>query len=204
MAIRAVLWDLGGVIVRTEDYTRRDALANRLGLSRYELEEIVFGRENGRKAQLGEISFQRHWEGLCQVFGLPVEEIAHLQDEFWGGDVVDVGLLAYIRGLRTAYKTGLISNAFSDLRQMIHENWDFADAFDQMVVSAEEGIMKPDAAIYRIALDRLGVQPGEAVFIDDMQHNIIGAQAVGMYGVQFKDREQVLRDLDVLLEVNHR
>lgn len=202
MSIRAVIWDLGGVLVRTEDHTSREALASRLGVTRLELEEIVFGREAGRKAQLGLVPYDQHWQYLCEQWNLPPSEIPQLQAEFWNGDVIDYSLLCYIRGLRGKYKTGLLSNAFSDLRKQINEIWDFADTFDQIVVSAEEGLMKPDAAIYRVAVSRLGVQAGEAVFIDDMLHNVTGAQAAGLFAIQFKNRVQVQTDLNALLEAN--
>lgn len=202
MTIRAVIWDMGGVLVRTEDYTSREALASRLGKTRVELEEVVFGREAGRKAQLGQISFDQHWQYLCRQWNLPDSEIPKLQAEFWGGDLIDTSLLDYIRSLRPDYKIGLLSNAFSDLRTQITQKWEFGDIFDQIVVSAEEGVMKPDAAIYRVAVNRLGVQADEAVFIDDMLHNVTGAQAAGLYAIQFKNREQVQSDLNALLETN--
>jgi len=54
-----------------------------------------------------------------------------------------------------------------------------------MVVSWELGVLKPDARIYRIALERLGVPAGEALFVDDRPENVAGAEAVGMRGLVF-------------------
>lgn len=199
LLIRAVIWDLGGVIVRTEDYTRRDALAQRLGLGRLDLEEIVFAGASGTPAQLGQIDAERHWQNVGAHFGLPPDTLQSFQDDFWGGDTLDWSLVAYIRSLRPRYKTGLLSNAFTSLRHFVSQVWKFDDAFDEMIISAEVGMMKPDAAIYQLAAGRLGVSPGEAVFVDDMGRNVAGAQAAGMHAVRFVSPQQVLEDLNTLL-----
>jgi epoxide hydrolase-like predicted phosphatase len=73
------------------------------------------------------------------------------------------------------------------------------DVFDAMTISAETGVAKPDALIYRMALDKLGVQPAEAVFVDDMPTNIDAAKALGMHGILFKNTEQTIADIKSLL-----
>lgn len=199
MNIRAVIWDLGGVLVRTEDYTSRDHLAARLGLSREELEDLVFSNDSGDRAQLGLISVEQHLENLRRRFGLQKSEMDHFWKDFWGGDRIDAELVAFIRSLRARYKTGLLSNAFSDLRHYVTNVWKFADAFDEMVISAEVGLVKPDARIYRLILERLGVAPQEAVFIDDMPRNVEGARAVNLHAVQFASPKQARSELERLL-----
>jgi len=199
MTIKAIIWDLGGVIVRTEDPASRDSLAKELGVSRVDLEESVFGGEMGAKAQRGEISSQALWEYNREKFDLSARELAVFRRRFFGGDVVDYELVDYIRGLKANYITGLLSNAFADLRDLVTQRWNFADAFDTLIISAEEGIMKPDAGAYQIALERIGVEPAQAVFIDDFQHNIDGAKDIGMHGILFKSPDQVKSELKALL-----
>lgn len=200
MQIRAIIWDLGGVLVRTEDYSSREGLAKRLGLERMALEALVFSGESGRRAQIGEIFMAEHWQNMGQHFGLTQDEIITFVSEFWGGDVVDYELINYIRSLRPRYKTALLSNAFSDLREYVTERWKIADAFDEMVISSEVGLMKPDTRIYQLVLDRLGVEPPAAVFIDDFAHNIEGARRAGLLGIQFRSPAQVCSDLEALLK----
>ncbi len=72
--------------------------------------------------------------------------------------------------------------------------------FDAIVLSGEVGVMKPDPCIYQIALERLEVKAEQAAFIDDFQHNIDGAQAVGMHGIHFRNPEQLVADLEALLD----
>ena len=201
MGIQAVIWDLGGVLLRTEDSSPRQNLANRLKVSRFELERIVFSGESGKRAQQGKISSDQHWENIRMHFGIPDEEMQAFQENFWGGDRVDTLLVEEIRALRRhAYKSGLLSNAFSDLREVLTHEWKLLDAFDEMVISAEVHLVKPDKRIYRLALKRLGVEPAQAVFIDDMLENVDGARRVGMKGIQFQNREQALGELHKLLD----
>ncbi|MBN2550921.1 MAG: HAD family phosphatase [Anaerolineales bacterium] len=197
--IRAVIWDLGGVLVRTEDSRSREDLARRSGKTRRELEDLVFGLEAGRRAQLGELSHAEHWEYLRQYFHYTPEEIQAFRLDFFRGDRLDHDLIDYIRSLRGRCKTGLLSNAFSDLRHLVTEVWNIADAFDEMIISAEAGIMKPDPRIYHLALSRLGVEPQEAIFIDDFAHNVDGARAVQMHAIHFKNPAQARAELEALL-----
>jgi putative hydrolase of the HAD superfamily len=119
--------------------------------------------------------------------------------EFFGGDRLDSALLDYIRGLHQRYKTGVISNALDDTRSMVENRWGMTDAFDAIIISAEVGVMKPDARIFQIALQSLGVQPAEAVFVDDFPHNVDGARAIGMQAIQFRNPEQARLDLEAIL-----
>ena len=199
MPIKAVIWDLGGVILRTEDYIPRQKLADRLGMTRLDLEELVFHSPSGMRAQRGEISVEEHWENLRLALGLAEQELPAVQQAFWGGDRIDAGLLKDIRRLRPQVHIGLLSNAFSDLRQVITEYWKFSDVFETLVISSEVGIMKPDPRIYHLALERLAVQPAEAVFIDDFPRNVEGSLALGIRSILFQNRRQAWQELQALL-----
>jgi FMN phosphatase YigB (HAD superfamily) len=56
--------------------------------------------------------------------------------------------------------TTLLSNAWDNLRGVLEQDWRILDAFDQVIISAEVGLAKPDAPIYQLAVERLGVEPG--------------------------------------------
>ena len=64
MTIKDIIFDLGGVLLRTANFMPRESLAAHLNMDRHELEEFIFGGESGDKAQRGEISVQQHWETL--------------------------------------------------------------------------------------------------------------------------------------------
>lgn len=198
MPVRAVFFDLGGVIVRTEYQAPRQHLAERLGMEYEDLVRAVFESDSARRASLGAVTEDEHWAAFTRRLGRAPSETNALRAEFFGGDVVDLGLLDFIRSLRPRYKTGLISNAWNGLRPYIVSQ-KFDDAFDVMVISAEVAVLKPEAQIFQLALDQAGVAAAEAVFVDDMPENVESAQALGMQGIVFRDRETTIRQLNKLL-----
>ena len=202
MTIRAVFFDLGGVIVRTEFQAPRQHLAERLGMEYEGLVRLVFESETSRQASTGLISEEEHWAAVIRRLHLPESQTQDVRDEFFAGDITDIALLDFMRGLRRKYKVGLISNAWSGLRPWIVSR-KFEDAFDALTISAEVGVMKPDARIYQIALEKLGVAASESVFLDDFPENVAGARAVGMQAIHFTQPEQALKELKQLLANHH-
>lgn len=196
MSIQAIIWDFGGVLVRTEDFAERDALALELGLTPHELAMRIFDGEHRHQAQLGSVDGEVYMQEVAAEFGM---DVAELHARFFGDDRLDEELMAYLRGLRPRYQTALLSNALSTLRSAITDRFPILDAFDVVIISAEVGLVKPDAAIYELALKRLGAQPAEAVFIDDFAENVEGARQVGLRAIHFQSRQQALGELDALL-----
>lgn len=184
--IKAIIFDIGGVLIRTEDRRPRAALEERLGLAPGEAEYLVLNSERGRQAQLGAVTATQHWVWVQQHFGLTAAELRDFRAAFWGGDQVDQELLALIRSLRLRYQTAIISNAMDDLNETVLRLDPNGDLFDVVVGSAYERVMKPDPAIFYRTLERLGRQPAEAIFIDDSAANIAGAQAVGLATIHFR------------------
>ena len=200
MSIRAVIFDLGGVLVRTENRVPRTQLAVRLGLTYDELSDLVFDSQSSHQAMKGEITTAEHWEAIRKTLGVSKKEFLQGPLEFWGGDALDEDLINYLRNLRPHYKTALLSNAWDDLRQMIEEIWKIDDAFDQILISAEVGLVKPDRLIYERIISDLGVKPTEAVFVDDFPQNVEAAKAAGLEAIHFHGPDQVLGDLQSLLD----
>ena len=198
MTIRAVFFDFGGVIVRTEFQAPRQHLALRLGMEYEDLIKLVFDSETAQQASVGLISEDDHWAAIIRKLHLPASETQAIRDEFFAGDVTDSHLLDFMRSLRGQFKVGLISNAFSGLRPWIVSR-KFEDAFDAMIVSAEIGVIKPDPRIFQIALEKLGVRPEEAVFLDDFFENVKGARAFGMQAIHLIEPAQALEELQKLL-----
>jgi epoxide hydrolase-like predicted phosphatase len=198
MTVRAIFFDLGGVIVRTEYQAPRQHLAERLGMEYDDLVKIVFDSPTAQKATVGEVTSAEHWDTVVKRLKRPASEMESIRDEFFAGDIIDRALLDFLRSLRGKYKTGLISNAWSDLRDyIVREKFD--DAFDHMTISAEVGAAKPGAKIYQFALEQLKVQAKEAVFVDDFYENIEGCEKLGIKGVHFKDPESAIQKVKALL-----
>ncbi|MBI1855468.1 MAG: HAD family phosphatase [Chloroflexi bacterium] len=199
MSVKAVFFDIGGVILRTEYQAPREHLAERLNLTYEEVYKAVFESDTSRRASLGAVSVDEHWIAVTRTLGRPASEARAIHDEFFAGDVIDKNLLDFIRSLRPRYKTGVISNAWPDLRAYIHEH-KFDDAFDCITISAEIGVMKPQPKIYQLALEQANVRASEAVFVDDMPANIEAANALGMRGILFHDPHETLAELKSFLK----
>ncbi len=195
--IKAILFDIGGVLLRTEDRKPRQQLEQRLGLAAGEAERLVFNSEMGQMAQNGAITDGELWAWLGDHLDLDGDGLAAFKSAFWGGDVLDERLVDMIRMLKLGYKTAVISNATDDLLPNLTRHR-FADAFDLIVGSAGEKVMKPNAAIYERTLERLGVQPHEALFVDDFAHNIAAAETLGMHGVHFSPDTDLVAELSAL------
>jgi len=95
------------------------------------------------------------------------------------------------RGLKTA----ILSNMGEDLLAHMREHFRWLDGFDHLTWSCELRSTKPEAAIYQHTLEKLGVQPQEALFLDDKMENVEGARAVGMHALLFRDPETLEEDL---------
>lgn len=93
-----------------------------------------------------------------------------------------------------------LSNMPHGLSRWIEDDHPFADWFEDGIFSARVSLMKPDPAIFRLTLERLGVRDPAPVFIDDAQRNIDAAQALGWRGVRFDSAAQV-RDQLVRLDL---
>ncbi len=200
MSIRAVFFDFGGVIQRTEFQAPRQRLGERFRMDYEDMDKLVFGSESARRASVGEISEDAHWSNVLTRLKRPAAELQAIKDEFFGGDVIDRELVDFIRSLRGKFHVGLISNAWSGMRAHL-EREKLIDLFATVVISAEVRVMKPEARIYSIALEQAGVKAEAAVFVDDVQANINACQQIGMKGVLFKDPQKAEDELKKLLKI---
>jgi len=201
--IKAIIFDVGGVLIRTRDWTLRHKWEDRLGLAKGETDELVFGRPMGLRAQLGEITSDQLWTWIGQRLKMSDSELSNFQRDFWAKDELDRELIGLIRRLRPNYQTAIISNAMDDLRLMLTDKHLIASDFDLIVCSAEEGVMKPDAEIYRRTLKRIGREPAESIFVDDNMDNILAARALGFHDIRFTpevDLQEKFSDLGVETE----
>lgn len=196
--IHAVIFDWGGVLMRTTDAQPRLTWDARLGLEPGSVNHLVFDSAEWRRAQLGQIGDDEFWANVGARLNLSDRELAELRRDFWAGDQLDAELVSIIRGLRPRFKIGLLSNFSTGLRTCLMD-YGVLDAFDAVVISAEVQLLKPDPRVYQLAAQRLGVQPGECMFVDDFAENIAGAQAAGMQALHFSPVDSAILQLRQLI-----
>ncbi len=198
-AVRAVIWDLGGVILRTTDWSLRSQWEDRLGLPRMQLTRLVFESDASRRATLGQASDDDVWQSVADTLKLDPPTRDQLRRDYFALDQIDSALMEFIRGLRSRVRVGMITNAWPEVRRYLADEFKIADAFDPLVVSAEVGLAKPDPRIYQLTLERLGMEPAEAVFVDDFEDNVAGARWVGMQAVHFTTAAQAMSAVRALV-----
>jgi epoxide hydrolase-like predicted phosphatase len=184
--IQALVFDYGGVLMRTVNPTPRREIEQRLGLPAGSVDDLVFGSSLWDEVQLGRVSVAEFWTDVARRMGLGAEGLKEFRQAFWAGDRLDDELVALIRHLRDAgYRTALLSNAPAGMLQHL-ERLGIANAFDAVIISGREGLMKPDRAIFERALARLGVEAEGAIFVDDTWANVVAADQAGLRAVQFR------------------
>ena len=200
-SIKAIIFDVGGVLVNTKDHGPREQLAAKVGLSLNELYAAVFGSDTWNLAQTGVITNDEHWQAVGRRLGFDwPNETNTFRSLFFAGDQLDRELIALIQQWHANYKIALLSNAAANLRRWIEQEWEIpGNTFDEIVISAEEGIIKPAPEIYHIALNRLGIVPHQAIFVDDLLENVQAAQSLGIHAIHHITRERTVAQIQALL-----
>jgi putative hydrolase of the HAD superfamily len=192
-----LVFDWGGVIMRSVDYGPRHAWDRRLGLPEGTVESVVHGIPAWREAQLGRLTLDTYWQAVQAELHLTPDQLDGLRRDFYSGDQLDEDLVTLIRECRhNQIPVGLLSNNTLDLRETLAD-LGVADLFDACVISAEIGIMKPNADAYHTILAKMQISARDAIFIDDFIENVKGAQAIGMEAVHFKpiiDLREILKN----------
>lgn len=198
--IKAVIWDMGGVLLQEVDRAPRRRLAVQYGVDLQDLYEVVFQSKSAQLAGIGAITEEQHWQQVAKSLGVLAQDMESFYAQFWAGDRVDPQLYTFIRELKGRYQTALLSNAWSGTRKALAEYYECLDVFDQVIISAEVKLAKPDPAIYQEMLTLLRVAPEQAIFVDDLQENIDAANRLGMYGIRFIETTQAIKDVKAGLE----
>jgi putative hydrolase of the HAD superfamily len=193
--IKGVLFDYGGVVGeggRGIDVTYR--LADKLGLSKQQAEEIIFPLFG--QMTLGKLDTDDFWQQISEATGLLITpEKLSIWNTWWGTDVYPE-MLALIHTLRAhGYQIGLLSNIIPPTRDHIKASGGYSH-FDFAVLSCEVGLAKPDTRIFELALQKFDdLKPEEVVFIDDQQKSILPAEVLGMKTILATDSDQIIAEL---------
>ena len=188
MKIRAIIFDYYGVI-------QPDALATTYSYFGGDPEaDAQFIADTIYAANMGHISGSR-WV-FAEHLGVSVDEWMR---ELKKRAKQDPDLLAYILELKQSYKVGLLSNVGRGGLQILWGEDELKKYFDAAIASGDVGHVKPDPEIYHMMAERLGVEPGECVMIDDQPAYCDGARATGMQAIHYRHFKQCKRDLQTLL-----
>lgn len=196
MGIEAFVFDCGGVLLRDGDERAYRRWEQRLGLSEGELKRRLWAGEPWIRAERGELSEAEFWRQAGAALGLSTgQQIDRLARDLWESWQVDRQVLATVDKARRRYRVAMLSNATDVLEDQLAQRYGVADRFELIVNSSHEGVAKPDAAIYRILLDRLELEAEQVVFIDDLPENVSAAAELGMHVIWFVGPDELRRQL---------
>ena len=184
--IRGIIFDCFGVLY--VDVTK--AYFSRFPEHYEELHDL------NKMSDHGFIDKQAYISRVARITG--ISEVETLEG-FAQEHVLNTALADYIPGLRSTYKVGLLSNVGRGWIEDFFNKHQLHDLFDEVVLSSEEGITKPNPMVFERTAQRLGLLPEECVMIDDHQENCIGAEAVGMKSILFSTNEALKTELEGLL-----
>ena len=199
--MRGLLVDFGGVLT-TNVFESFRAFCEREGLDPNEVKRLFRedprALEELRRLERGELTEDQFAERFGPLLG--VEDTDGLVDRLFAEMQADEAMIGAVRTARRAgVRTGLISNSWGAGR---YDRSSFVELFDGIIISGEVGLNKPDAAIYRLGAQRVGLPPEECVFVDDLRENCEGAEAVGMTAVLHRGADGTVPELERLLEVS--
>ncbi len=199
MVIRAVVFDIGGVLEITPDLGVDRRWETRLGLPAGEIDARL--RDVWRGGSVGTITLDDVHEALKDRLGLDDEKLAQFMADLWRDYVgtANTELIEYARRLRPRYRTGIVSNSFVGAREREQAAYGFDDLVEEIVYSHEAGFSKPDPRIYELICSRLNVSPGEMVFLDDTEACVTGARDAGIHAVRYQDNAQAIAAIEELL-----
>jgi putative hydrolase of the HAD superfamily len=198
-SIKAVIWDLSGVVLHTVKGTFYSLMAERLGAPLKDIERLMSSEEN-ELWDLGMISDDAYYAFLLEGLNIPMEKISIIRKFVLEDFYIDQEILAYIKKIQKSYTTALLTNFPSHVHDFMKTDWIVDGAFDHMIASCDVKLLKPDPAIYTLTLARIGCQAEETVFIDDREINVKAAEKLGINGIVYQSQSQTINDLEAILQ----
>jgi putative hydrolase of the HAD superfamily len=203
--VRAVISDFGGVLtsplmhgfaaVQERAGVSLEALGRAMArVTERDGEHPLFELEKGR---LSEAEFLRRIEdAVSEELGRPIDLRSFAETYFAGlepnADLIDYFGTLRARGLRLAMLTNNVREWEPRWREMLPVD----EIFEVVVDSAFVGMRKPDPAIFELTLDKLGAEPGESLFVDDLEVNCDAARSLGLSAVVFRSNEQAIAEIE--------
>ena len=200
--IRWLLFDVGGVLERVDDdawpvrFGKR--WAARVGLTAEELDRRIAAAALPDSSIRSGVE-EEYWSGFGAAIGADAAMLAEIRSDFWDAycGTANEALLGEARSLVGEVGLAILSNSGDGARREEERRYGFSRVFDPILYSHETGVNKPDPRAFGIALEAMGADAAEVLFLDDRQDNIEAAQALGIRAHLHRDDAatlQVIRD----------
>jgi putative hydrolase of the HAD superfamily len=200
--IKAIIFDFGRVISAQKPVSLFRSYERDLGLAPGTINQIMFESQAWQDALVGRLSTAEFWDAIGPALGLESHrKIDEFRRRYHADESIDRGVLNLIRQLHENYKLAVLSNNPPGLTDWLSD-WEILDLFDVVFCSGDEGMAKPDPAVYNVTLKRMGTLSHETIFIDDTIGHVKTAQSLGMHGILFTESELLRMELNRLLAMH--
>ena len=203
--IKAVIFDYDGVVKKSQKFSLAIADLYKISVEEYEkfisqLKPII------EKFDKGLVAEEKFWLEFSDAIGktMPEEcsEKAHkmYRDNFmFFAEVIDL-----IKKLKKqGFQLSILSNMFPYQAEIVRENNEDA-LFDNVFISCERGLKKPDLEFYELVIKEINVSPQECLFIDDKEENLLPAEKLGMKIVLAKKPDQIVEDVWRIIKLENK
>jgi len=203
MKIKTIIFDFGGVLYQTPDLKWMHRWKKVFGLKDDPEISAILANPNESELMdeicLGHISEDAIWDFMAERWHIKPELLKRFKGKVSSRRMLNQPMVGLLADLHQSYQTGILSNAGDQTRTLMVDVFGLDNLVDDIVISAEVGVIKPDPAIYEIALSRLNAAPETTLFLDDYLPNVEAARKLGLAAVQFVDNEQSAGEIRTLL-----
>jgi epoxide hydrolase-like predicted phosphatase len=203
MVIQAIISDFGGVLYHQPDTRWLQRWLHLLGMDKDPwIMSVVAAPEQSPyliDVMTGRIPESEVWEMVASRWRVSSHLIAEIRRKLTSRRRLNKKMANFFTALRPRYRTAILSNAGSEARRTFSQAFAIETLADDLVISAEVGLAKPDRRIYELAVGRLGVGPEDTIFVDDLAANVAAAVEFGMHAVHFIHTDQAITEIKLLL-----
>ncbi|HSW65680.1 MAG TPA: HAD family phosphatase [Bacillota bacterium] len=150
------------------------------------------------QSDLGKLTRSDFNEALSKLTGIPAAAIAQGIE---ARVAINTALVDYAQQLQVSgLRIACLSNGSREWTLQVINEHNLGHLFEQVILSSDLGLVKPDREIYLEALHKLGAQPSQTIFVDDRKTNVDAAEALGIRGLVFTDTPTFIADLERILK----
>jgi putative hydrolase of the HAD superfamily len=189
-----VFFDVGGVLLR--DFIEEKIIDLALKYEKYPGDLLALKSKYRPLADAGKISDRDFWSSILRDVGVSAVEEDYSLDAYMRPIMGGFELAKRLKD--QGFRIAILSNDSKEMSRQRRNIFGLDELFDDVIISSEHGVIKPNAATYQIALKRMNVRPADAIFIDDKIENVLAAQKVGMQALHFQNAQQAEKELMIM------
>jgi putative hydrolase of the HAD superfamily len=201
--IKTIFFDFGGVIIKPPNYKWINRWKKQLGISQHpEIVEMLENPNDSKLVQdicLGKIPEDHLWTLMTKKWRINPTLLSHIRRKMLSKRQLNQHILAFMNEVASDFTTAILSNAGDQSRQLMEGTFKLHHIVDEIIISAEEGVIKPDPRIFEIAMARMNAEPETSLLLDDFEENVLAAIEFGMKAVHFTDTQQAIDEVRALL-----